>query len=84
MDLVEARALDFYSGRRHPWERARLTAVGSLIERHAPLKPGDVVVDVGCGDTFVVEQLARLYPGVHFHAVDTAFTDEMVQHLAGA
>lgn len=81
MDLVEATARDFQAGRRHPWERARLDAVVSLIERHAPLKPGDVVLDVGCGDTYVVEQLARRYPQVAFHAVDTAFTDDVVEHL---
>jgi hypothetical protein len=81
MDLVEATARQFQTGPRHPWERARLSAILSLIERHAPLKPRDVVVDVGCGDTFVVEQLARLYPQVDFHAVDTAFTDDVVAHL---
>jgi trans-aconitate methyltransferase len=81
MDLVEASAQAFQSFRRHPWERARLNAVRSLIERHAPLAPGDVVLDVGCGDTFVVEQLALRFPGVHFHAVDTAFTDGVIEHL---
>lgn len=81
MDLVEATARHFQAGPRHPWERARLKAVLSLIERHAPLKPGEVVLDVGCGDTFVVEQLARVYPEVDFHAVDTAFTDDVVAHL---
>jgi SAM-dependent methyltransferase len=81
MDLVEATARDFQAGPRHPWERARLNAVVALIERHAPLKPGDVVLDVGCGDTFVVEQLARIYPQVEYHAVDTAFTDDVVEHL---
>lgn len=83
MDLVEASAAAFQSTRRHPWERARLNAVCSLIERHCPLKPGDLVLDVGCGDTFIVEQLARRYPGVSFHAVDTAFTDEVVHYLRG-
>jgi trans-aconitate methyltransferase len=81
MDLVEASARSFQSARRHPWERARLRVIGSLIQRHAPLKPGDLVLDVGCGDTFVVEQLAGRYPGVHFHAVDTAFTEEVIARL---
>jgi 2-polyprenyl-3-methyl-5-hydroxy-6-metoxy-1,4-benzoquinol methylase len=81
MDLVEARARAVESAGRHPWERARVEAVRSLIERHAPLQAGDVVLDVGCGDSYVVEQLARRYPGVHFHAVDTGFTDETIGHL---
>jgi hypothetical protein len=36
------------------------------------------VLDVGCGDTFVVERLADRYPQASFHAVDTAFTDEQM------
>jgi 2-polyprenyl-3-methyl-5-hydroxy-6-metoxy-1,4-benzoquinol methylase len=83
MDLVEASARAFDAVQRHPWERARLNAVCSLIARHRPLVPGDIVLDVGCGDTYVVEQLARRFPGVQFHAVDTAFTVEMIQHLRG-
>jgi hypothetical protein len=46
-----------------------------------PLAPGDVVLDVGCGDTFVSEELARRYPGVQFYAVDSAFTDELIGSL---
>ncbi len=78
MDLVEAKARGFEVGGRHPWERARLALVARLIARHATLRTGDVVLDVGCGDTFVVESLARLYPAVQFHAVDSAFTDDVM------
>lgn len=78
MDLVEARALGFEAGGRHPWERARLALVARLIARHTILRPGDVVLDVGCGDTFVVERLARAHPGVSFHAVDSAFTADVM------
>ena len=39
------------------------------------LTAGDTVLDIGCGDTFVVRSSWRgRYPGVHFHAVDSAFT----------
>jgi len=78
MDLVEARARGFAEGSRHPWERARLALVSRLIGAHVDLRPGDVVLDVGCGDTFVVEQLARAHPGVQFYAVDSAFTDDLL------
>jgi SAM-dependent methyltransferase len=81
MDLAESGFRQLEPGRRHPWERARLRAVNWLIERHARLEPGDVVLDVGCGDTFVVEQLSRRYPGVRFHAVDTAFTPRTIDLL---
>jgi hypothetical protein len=78
MDLVEAEARGFESGRRHPWERARLSFVSSLIADHVGLRDGDVAIDVGCGDTFVVDALARQHGGVRFHAVDSAFTPSMI------
>lgn len=82
MDLVEVKSGGFAQTSRHPWERARLALVSRLIAQHAPLADGDVVLDVGCGDTFVVESLARVYPGVQFHAVDSAFTPELIETFA--
>lgn len=78
MDLVEAKARGFEIVVRHPWEQARLALVHRLIRRHVRLQPGDVVFDIGCGDTFVAEQLARHYPDVHFNAVDSNFTGELI------
>ncbi len=49
-----------------------------LIDRHVTLGPGAIVVDVGCGDTFVAEELARQHPQARFYAVDSAFTDELM------
>ena len=79
MDLVEAGTRSFKSGIRHPWERARLALVRRLIALNLTLRPGDVVLDVGCGDSFVAEQLAMAYPSVEFYAVDRAFTDDLLQ-----
>lgn len=79
MDLVEAKARGFSTSARHPWERARLALASRLIARHAPLAPGDVVLDVGCGDTFVVESLARQHPAAQFYAVDSAFTPALIE-----
>lgn len=78
MDLVEARMRGFEAAPRHPWERARLALILRLIARHARIRPGNVVLDVGCGDTFVVESLARRYPAARFYAVDSAFTPELI------
>jgi methyltransferase family protein len=78
MDLVEAKARGFESLVRHPWEQARLSLIDRLIQRHASLRPGDTVFDIGCGDTFVAEELARRYPAVQFNAVDSNFTDELI------
>ncbi len=79
MDLVEAKARGFDPGVRHPWERARVDVIGKLIRRHVALEPGAIVMDIGCGDTFVAERLAAIYTDAVFYAVDTAFTDEFLE-----
>jgi hypothetical protein len=79
MDLVEAKQRGYDEGIRHPWEAARIEIVGALIRRHVTLGPGAVVLDIGCGDTYVVEQLAARYGTAVFYAVDTAFTDDLVE-----
>src|SRR5262245_46006833 len=81
MDLAEARARTDQSAARHPWEKARLVVVSRLLSQHAALEPGTVVLDIGCGDTYVVERLARDNPALQFYAVDTAFTDELIVDL---
>src|SRR4029453_7040209 len=83
MDLVEARATGSGAVVRHPWERARLSLAHDLIRRHMSLRPGDAVLDIGCGDTFVCEALAHRYPEVHFYAVDNAFTNQQIEALGG-
>ncbi len=89
MDLAEARERTSTPGAsRHPWETARLDVVRRLVAAQVPLGPGSIVLDVGCGDTFVSEQLAASYPGARFCAVDTAFTDDLIAryraNLAGS
>ena len=83
MDLVESNARTSAVVVRHPWERARLSLAHDLIRRHVPLRAGDAVLDIGCGDTFVCEALARRYPDVHFFAVDNAFTKQQIDALGG-
>jgi len=80
MDLVEARARGFESAVRHPWETARFEVIDRLIRRHLNLASGSIVMDIGCGDTFVVESLAARHHGAQFFAVDTAFTGELLEH----
>src|SRR5262245_42142426 len=83
MDLVESGAIASTVLVRLPWERARLSLGHVRIRLHVPLRPGDAVLDIGCGDTFVSEELARRYPGVQFYAVDNAFTDQQLERLRG-
>jgi len=80
MDLVEARARGYETAIRHPWETARFEVIDELIRRNGGLGAGSIVMDIGCGDTFVVESLAARYETSQFFAVDTAFTGELLEH----
>jgi len=81
MDLVEVQSGGREQTSRHPWERARLALASRLIARHADITHGTVVLDIGCGDTFVVESLARRHPHVQFYAVDSAFDADLIEYL---
>lgn len=81
MDLLEARQFDPSHAERHPWEIARLAHVRRIIARHVALGSGSLACDVGCGDTFVAEALAREHPQGIVYAVDTAFTDDAIATL---
>jgi trans-aconitate methyltransferase len=82
VDITEAAARAFDIQVRHPWETARVDVVHRLVSAHVPLAEGAIVLDIGCGDTYVVEQFAARYPQARFQAVDTAFTDEVIGRLA--
>ncbi len=80
MDILEAQRRSVGAPERHPWELARLDVIKDLIARHVVLNRGASVLDIGCGDAFVDEQIAATFPEVSFYAVDTAFTDESIAH----
>lgn len=82
MDLVESTLHGYETSTRHPWELARVRVAASLLRRLAGLPADGVVVDVGCGDTFVVEQLAARFPALRFWAIDPAFTPSLVARFA--
>lgn len=79
MDLVES-SISKNSAARHPWELARLDVVRSLIneEFKETIDSGIKVLDIGCGDTWLIEQLSKSFPKVKFIAVDTAFNNELL------
>ncbi len=86
MDLRESRLNAIRPGARHPWELARLEVVTRLLNqrpRGAQRATGfpRVVLDIGCGDAFVAEQLSHRYPETHFVAVDTELEDETLAAL---
>jgi 2-polyprenyl-3-methyl-5-hydroxy-6-metoxy-1,4-benzoquinol methylase len=81
MDLVESKSIISEINRRHPWELARLKVISSLINKKLPFQSGGggiLVFDIGCGDTFLAEQLAINRPDFDIAAIDIEFTDEMI------
>ena len=74
MDLLEARGTREH-GTRHPWETARLAVLNWLIDQHANLPAGSLVLDIGCGDAFVAGSLAARFPAVSFYGIDSGLTE---------
>jgi len=82
MDLKESKLITNTAIVRHPWELAKLEVIYNLIKYYVPdlLKSKGIVLDVGCGDIFVVKQLAMRMPCItSFVAIDTAFDDNILK-----
>jgi len=76
MDLIEHQNKS--NENRHPWELARLEVVYSFISKYFDTQSEVNILDVGCGDTFVVSELQKKMPKSQFFAIDTAFSNEMI------
>ncbi len=83
MDLSEIVLFD--NTARHPWELARLEVVKENLydilqkigQRNKPVQ----ILDIGCGDTFVIAALATSFPQVQFLGLDINFTDHQLESL---
>lgn len=81
MDLKESHLQAQYQAGRHPWELARQQVVARLMKQYLPasLTQGKMtVLDMGCGDSWLIEQLSPLFPQADFGAVDIAFSPEQL------
>lgn len=60
---------------RHPWELVRadfvLRAARAAVRDRAPAR----ILDLGSGDLFIAERLARIFPGVLIEAIDPALAE---------
>lgn len=77
MDLSERHDA---RGARHPWETARLLAVEKLVRKLGLREPR--VLDVGCGDGYVITELQRRLGLGQIVAQDAHFTDEHLREFA--
>lgn len=83
MDLVELAKQDIIS--RHPWETVRIRIVAEKIKQLLANELSSVseikVLDVGSGDAYVIDQLASIFPQLRFVAVDTYYSEEVMNSL---
>lgn len=77
MDLVELKAASD-NHNVHPWEQARLRYVTKQISRLKPNTTNLRVLDAGCGDAFVVSELAREFPEHTFFGYDPFFEEDVL------
>lgn len=82
MDLREARARTEIV--RHPWELARFEVVNDILLQHFKATDQLQVLDLGCGDTFFVENLSQRFPNSTFYGVDIEFQAEDLAYYAAA
>lgn len=78
MDIKELKNIGSKQVSRHPWELARLEVIFNIFKRKATELENTTIIDIGCGDTFFVEQFAERFPTVNFIAVDTAFDVDII------
>ena len=80
MDLSEVVLFD--NAARHPWELARLEVVkenlGKILQRVDSSGGPVQILDIGCGDTFVIAQLATDFPDAKFIGLDINFSDDQL------
>lgn len=67
---------------RHPWELVRPAIIRRLLATAVTPDTSGLILDLGCGDAFVVEALSHAYPAATFAAVDVELDDETRRAIA--
>jgi hypothetical protein len=94
MDLVENGSIDIHV-KRHPWELARYAIIKEKVKKMLAAVPSGVqpvLVDIGCGDAFVVQKLYNEFSSYWNHnshqeatsnavAIDINFTPANIETL---
>ena len=79
MDLKEITT----NPRRHPWELARARALRRLVRANCPWGQVKRVLDVGCGDAFLLNELCQGRGLEAVHGVDSHLSQPDIDRLAG-
>lgn len=83
MDIKEKRERNTNAQTRHPWETARAKFIEGLLEKE--LKDYNcsktTLIDIGCGDLYVLNSMDRKFGFHRVIGVDTAFDDKISKLL---
>ena len=83
MDLLENTTGEIVSN-RHPWEIARYSIIQEKVKIMYDQFNGInvVLIDIGCGDSYVVSKLSTQYNFKKIYGIDINFNDEIIQNLS--
>jgi len=83
MDLKEFESFKTANSVRHPWESARVLIIKRLFDSFCAKNSlkSKLVLDVGCGDGYVVSHLALNNPEYQFVGMDVNFSKEDIELL---
>lgn len=77
-ELAKKWAYDYWDGDRrinyggYRYMEGRWEKVARAMVAHYGLKPGDKVLDVGCGKAFLVYDFTKVVPGIDIHGIDVS------------
>jgi|TARA_B100000315_G_C14565843_1_gene582926 SAM-dependent methyltransferase len=83
---VDIKELEFSNKKlrtaRHPWEYARFEVITKLISQYKHIRGIPIkVLDIGCGDAFILKLLSQRFPSGTFIGVDNKLTDDAINIL---
>lgn len=82
MDICERTTFSKGGFDRHPWESARIKVVKNMLKEIVKQKPDTHILDLGCGDAYVAQQLSNTFSKASFYCVDIAFTSDMIDSIS--
>ncbi|MBS1759091.1 MAG: hypothetical protein JST23_03125 [Bacteroidetes bacterium] len=79
MDLSELNREKSVNIKRHPWEITRARIVYSFLKKEKNIF--DHILDIGSGDVFILNNLQKQNLAIKYTAVDTEYTNDIINIL---
>ena len=82
MDIKEVQNINFVAN-RHPWELARVKIIENFVQKVSKQQDFSKIsiIDIGCGDLFVLKTIRKHFQFSEFFGVDVALTAENLANL---